>query len=125
MEANYFQELLEVEKEIVREVARCDKQFLRKSADREAQLSPAWVEWTPLWFVLCDLQIFSGNVYHIEQPHAQSLFSVSNISGTVRSDVEEHVAKERLACNDKNISAWPKNISVLYNLAHHILHCTL
>ena len=46
-------------------------------------------------------------------------------STTVRSDVEEHVAKERLACNDKNISAWPKNISVLYNLAHHILHCTL
>ena len=26
------------------------------------------------WFVLCDLQIFSGKVYHPEPPHAQSLF---------------------------------------------------
>ena len=32
---------------------------------------------------------------------------------TVRSDVEERVAEERLAWNDKNIPAWPKNISVL------------
>ena len=26
------------------------------------------------WFVLCDLSIFSGKVYHPEPPHAQSLF---------------------------------------------------
>ena len=32
---------------------------------------------------------------------------------TVRSDVEERVAEERLAWNDKNVPAWPKNISVL------------
>ena len=44
---------------------------------------------------------------------------------TVRSDVEERVAEERLAWNDKNIPAWPKNISVCKLLAHYILHCTL
>ena len=32
---------------------------------------------------------------------------------TVRSDVEERVAEEHLAWNDKNVPAWPKNISVL------------
>ena len=31
--------LLEIEKEIVREVARGDKPYLRKSADRKAQIS--------------------------------------------------------------------------------------
>ena len=32
---------------------------------------------------------------------------------TVRSDFEERVVEERPAWNDKNIPAWPKNISVL------------
>ena len=32
-ESNYNQELLEIEKEVVREVARGDKPYLRKSAD--------------------------------------------------------------------------------------------
>ena len=44
--------LLEIEKKIVREVARGDKSYLRKSTDREAQISP---ERLPSWFVLCDL----------------------------------------------------------------------
>ena len=35
---------------------------------------------------------------------------------TVRSDVEERFAEERLAWNDKNVPAWPKNISVLWNV---------
>ena len=34
------------------------------------------------------------------------------LCSTVRSDVEERVAEERPAWNDKNIPAWPKNISV-------------
>ena len=38
-----------------------------------------------------------------------------NTSNTVRSDVEERFAEERLAWNDKNVPAWPKNISVLWN----------
>ena len=38
---------------------------------------------------------------------------VCNFSPTVRSDVEERFAEERLAWNDKNVPAWPKNISVL------------
>ena len=36
--------------------------------------SVRWTERTPSWFVLCDLYIFSGKVYHPEPPHAQSLF---------------------------------------------------
>ena len=39
-----YQKLLEIEKEIVREVARGDKPYLRKSADRKAQISP--LSWT-------------------------------------------------------------------------------
>ena len=35
---------------------------------------------------------------------------------TVRSDVEERLAEERLAWNDKNIPAWPKNVGVLWIL---------
>ena len=38
--ANLYQKLLEIEKEIVREVARGDKPSLRKSTDRKAQISP-------------------------------------------------------------------------------------
>ena len=36
--------------------------------------SVRWAERTPSWFVLCDLQMFSGEVYHPKPPHAQSLF---------------------------------------------------
>ena len=36
-----IQKLLEIEKEIVREVAWGDKPYLRKSTDRKAQISPA------------------------------------------------------------------------------------
>ena len=35
-----YQKLLEIEKEIVREVARGEQPYLRKSADRKAQISP-------------------------------------------------------------------------------------
>ena len=35
-----YQKLMEIEKEIVREVARGDKPYLRKSTDRKAQISP-------------------------------------------------------------------------------------
>ena len=41
-------------KEIVREVARGDKPYMRKSTDRKHK-SVHWAEWTPSWFVLCDL----------------------------------------------------------------------
>ena len=36
--------------------------------------SVRWGKRTPSWFVLCDLQIFSGGFYPQAQPHAQSLF---------------------------------------------------
>ena len=32
--------------------------------------SVRWTERTPSWFVLCDLKIFLGKVYHPEPPHA-------------------------------------------------------
>ena len=38
-ERDQYQKLLEIEKEIVREVARGDKPYLRKSTDRKAQIS--------------------------------------------------------------------------------------
>ena len=45
--------LLEIEKEIVREVARGDKPYLRKSTDRKAQISP--LNWTNA-FLICALR---------------------------------------------------------------------
>ena len=42
----WYQKLLEIEK--VREVARGDQHYLRKSADREAQISQAFVQLTGL-----------------------------------------------------------------------------
>ena len=51
----------------------------------EKHKSVRWAERTPSWFVHFDLQIFSGGVYPPPpppppraQPHAQSLFSISN-----------------------------------------------
>ena len=40
---------------------------------------------------------------------------IAELPTTVRSDVEERTAEERLAWKDKNVPAWPKNISVLWN----------
>ena len=40
----------------------------------EKHKSVRWPQRTPSWFVLFDLQIFSGGVYPRAQPHAQSLF---------------------------------------------------
>ena len=42
-----------IEKEIVREVARGDKPYLRKSTDRKAQISP--LNWTNA-FLICALR---------------------------------------------------------------------
>ena len=47
------QKLFEIEKEIVCEVARGDKPYLRKSTDRKAQISP--LDWTNA-FLICALQ---------------------------------------------------------------------
>ena len=47
-ESNYYQKLLEIEKEIVREVARGDKPYLRKSTDRKAQIRKAFVQFSGL-----------------------------------------------------------------------------
>ena len=57
----------------MREVVRGDKHNLRKSANRNAQISVIHsAHYTD--FVLCNLQIFSGCVCHLEQLHAQSPF---------------------------------------------------
>ena len=47
-ESNQYQKLLEIEKEIVREVARSDKPYLRKSTDRKAQIRKALVQFSGL-----------------------------------------------------------------------------
>ena len=78
------QKLLEIEKEIVREVARawggsCVRwleviNLTWENLQIAKHKSVRWTERTSSWFVLCDLSIFSGKVYHPEPPHAQSLF---------------------------------------------------
>ena len=61
---------LEIEEEIVRDVARGDKQYLRKSADREAQISSVGGTNALLNWALrsAGFQDFSGSdcVYHLE-----------------------------------------------------------
>ena len=52
-ESNLYQKLLEIEKEIVREVARGDKPYLRKSTDRKAQIRKAFVQFSGL---ICSLR---------------------------------------------------------------------
>ena len=47
----------------------------------EKHKSVRWAEWTPAWFLLFDLQIFSSSVYPRAQPHAQSLFLVPIVFG--------------------------------------------
>ena len=54
-------------------MARGDKPFLRKSADRKAQIRKAFVQFSGLICALRSVD-FSGKVYHPEPPHAQSLF---------------------------------------------------
>ena len=59
MEQLNSHQLLEIEKDIVREVARGDfKRCLRKSAKLLKHMSVRWVDPKPYWLVLCDLQIF-------------------------------------------------------------------
>ena len=71
----YMPEVTDVTDEIMRE-GWGDKHYLRTPADRKAQISPL-AEPTPHhWIVLCDLQIFSGSVCHLEQLHAQFLFPI-------------------------------------------------
>ena len=61
-----YQKLLEIEKEIVREVARCDKPYLRKSSDRKAQISP--LNWTNA-FLICALRCRFSHVMFITPSH--------------------------------------------------------
>ena len=58
----------------MREVVRGDKHNLRKSANHNTQISVIHsAHYTDLC-MLCNLQIFSGCVCHLEQLHAQSPF---------------------------------------------------
>ena len=61
----------------MREVARGEIHYLKKSADHKAQISPVSGKNV---LVFCALRSagFSGGVFHLEQTHAQSLFSISN-----------------------------------------------
>ena len=44
----------------------------------EKHKSVRWAEWTPSWFVLFDLQIFSGGVYPLSTTSRTIPFSISN-----------------------------------------------
>ena len=52
-----------------------------ENLQNEKHKSVQWAERTPSWFVLFDLQIFSGGVYPRVQPHAQSLFLFAIVFG--------------------------------------------
>ena len=60
---------------------------------------------------------FVENIHLYSRAAGRELFDShkmnTRFTPTVRSEVEERVAEERPAWNDKNIPAWPKNISVL------------
>ena len=58
-------------KDCAGECSTGDRHYLRKSADRKSQIRKAFVQHSELT-LHCSPQIFSGSVYHFEQPHAQS-----------------------------------------------------
>ena len=70
-----YQKLLEIEKEIVHEVARGDKPYLKKSTDRKAQIRTAFVQLSGL---ICAFRSADFRRWCLfiprAQPHAQSLF---------------------------------------------------
>ena len=80
---NNTKKLLEIEKEIAREVAVGDYVINTTWENLQVAMhkSVCWTERTAYWFVLCDLQIFSGKVYHPEPPHAQSPFLFPKVFG--------------------------------------------
>ena len=88
---------MEIEKEIVREVARGDKPYLRKSTDRKAQIRKAFVQLSRL---ICALrsQIFSGKVYDPEPPHAQSLFLFPIVFGINLIEFFDGTEQELIIC---------------------------
>ena len=77
--SNEYQKLLEIEKDIVREVSQGDKHYLRKSANRKAQ-NQRGVSFLPTgpMCALRSAEFLTQCFYHLKQPHAQSLFSISN-----------------------------------------------
>ena len=80
--------LLGIEKEIVHEVAQVIH-ITRENLQIAKHKSMWWAEWTPCWFVLCNLQIFSSNVYYRKRG------SASYIVREVRSVREREIQRER------------------------------
>ena len=80
------------------------------------------------WFVLCDLQIFSGSVYHPEPPHAQSLFLFPIVFGInwililKLLEIEKEIVREVVRGDKHNLRKSANRnaqISVI-----HSAHCT-
>ena len=67
-------------KAIVHEVSRGDEYYLRKSADRKAQIntSSGWNQRHLADLCFAGIQTFSGSVYHLNQPHPQCFFLLFN-----------------------------------------------
>ena len=65
--------LLKLEKEVMSEAAFDDPEEICRSRSQSTNQSVEWARYCMK--LLCDLQIFSGSIYHpATQPHAQSLF---------------------------------------------------
>ena len=56
--------------------------------------SVRWAERRPSWCVLCDLQIFSGKVYHPDPPLAQSPFLFPIVFGNRKRGSASYIVRE-------------------------------
>ena len=81
-ESNEYQKLLEIEKEIVREVALGGYKHHPRKSEIANHKSGRRSFRSPDWFELCDLQIFSGGVYPPSATSRTISFSFSNISNS-------------------------------------------
>ena len=80
----------------------CTNQFQNRMPTHAVFVrKPPRTKYTKIW------PTFPSNFYW--NFHSRCLLT----SSTVRSDIEERVAEERLAWNEKNVPAWPKNIIFL------------
>ena len=76
----------------------------------EKRKSVRWAERTPSWFVLFDLQIFSGGVYPQAQPHAQSLFLFPIVFGINLIHFFDFSTRKKNGATGNSIVCFPASI---------------
>ena len=81
--------------EVVTRVTPPEKICRSQSTSQSVQQN----EHLPYWFVLCNLRIFSGSVYHLQQPRAQSLFLFPTLFGIRLLQVLFSIGQEEERCS--------------------------